>query len=421
MVTYLYRGDSWVCAAAVHAGVVDDGNGGCGRVELSGQGREYAGARGGGGLRSIPFDSYFPLSFTVSEEPALVACPGESQGALLLVSLFFTATLSLLTTSPLLLFVATLADGFVHVAFVSDPPEPSFHNVSVLPDRMSKFARRLLPAAFCLAVLYKTCVRQTLVGLDAQFEKTLLWLGGFWFGALSNYTLDWIPIQRLTTHDLEQQPGAKASLVVIVALLTLIAAQQIYYFWLEGRLLGYLALYGLFLSGIFVALLIPSINLRNPPLHFGTAAASRHELADATIDALPRPSPRPLCQRRGPLGIRIDPGNARRAPRGWRLRLSATCRRDAFPLAGASGVCGMEYHLFLETTTAFHGHKRHQRPRQRCRASPPLSPVRRCWRPGRELYVDQASEPSWTARVFSVCIYQGRRHTRLYQSGHLDG
>ncbi len=257
-----YRGDSWVCAAAIHAGIISDERGGCGRVELVGQRTGYPGVQGEGGLQSIAFDSYFPLSFAVSGGPALVACRGESRGVLLLVSMLFTATLSLFTTSPSLFFFVTLTAGFVHVGFVSDPPQATFHNISVLPDHTSKFAERFLPAAFCLVILYRTCVRRTLLGLDAPFDKTLLWLGGFWFGALSNYTLDWIPIQRLTSHDLEQQPGAKASLAVIVVLLVSIAAQQVYYFWLERRLLRYLALYGLFIAGIIVCLVLPSVKLR---------------------------------------------------------------------------------------------------------------------------------------------------------------
>ncbi|RMZ79573.1 hypothetical protein DV736_g6679, partial [Chaetothyriales sp. CBS 134916] len=259
--TEVYRGDSWVCASAIHAGVFSDGSGGCGRVSLAGHHSAFSGVEGRGGMRSIAFDSYFPLSFTISEEPG-GACQGESRGVLLLVSLLFTAMLSLCTTSPSLIFFATMTAGLIHVDFVSDPPEASFHNISVLPDRTSKFAERFLPAAFCLVVLYRTCVRPTLVGLDAQFEKTLLWLGGFWFGALSNYTFGWLPIQRLTAHDLEQQPGAQASLAVILIILALIVAQQIHFLWLEGRLIQYLALYGLFLAGVLICLAIPSVKLR---------------------------------------------------------------------------------------------------------------------------------------------------------------
>lgn len=79
---------------------------------------------------------------------------------------------------------------------------------------------------------------------------------------MSNYTLDWIPISRLTAHDLEQQPGAKLALAIVIGVLVLIALGQIYYFWCEGRLLTYLGLYGLFVFAILVCLAIPGVNLR---------------------------------------------------------------------------------------------------------------------------------------------------------------
>jgi hypothetical protein len=110
--------------------------------------------------------------------------------------------------------------------------------------------------------MYWTTIRKTLSGLTAQFEKALLWLGGFWIGALSNYTFDWIPISRLTAHDLDQQPGAKLALAVIILLLLVVIVGQAYYFWLEGRMLQYLGLYGLFVAGILICLGVPGVNLR---------------------------------------------------------------------------------------------------------------------------------------------------------------
>ncbi|CAN9113500.1 unnamed protein product [Alternaria alternata] len=115
---------------------------------------------------------------------------------------------------------------------------------------------------FVAVVLYSTIIKRTLSGLTAQFEKAIFWLGGFWIGALSNYTFDWIPISRLTAHDLEQQPGAKIALAVIIVVLAVIIVGQVYYFWLEGRLLRYLGLYGIFVTSILICLVIPGVNLR---------------------------------------------------------------------------------------------------------------------------------------------------------------
>lgn len=255
----VYRGDSFVCASALHAGVISDARGGCGRVSRLGEHIEFHDSKKHG-IDSISFDSYFPLSFSVSEDKRF-HCSDDPRQSLLVISLFSTGLLSIFFTSTLQLFpIFTII--FAHVSFASDPPSASYRNISVLPDHMSMFAKRILPALFCAVVLYRTVIKRTLSGLDAQIEKTVLWLGGFWFGALSNYTFDWIPISRLNAHDIEQQPGAKLALAIIIIVLVCIIAQQVYYFWLEGRLLPYLALYGMFIFGILFCLLIPGLSLR---------------------------------------------------------------------------------------------------------------------------------------------------------------
>lgn len=257
--TDAYRGDSFICASAIHAGIINDSNGGCGRVTLLGRHDNFTSAKRHY-IESIPFDSYFPLAFTVASDQS-TKCPSDPRIALLYVDIIFTAILSVFASSPTIFFPIFII-VFAHVAFASDPPSASFHNITVLPDHISMFAKRLLPALFCAVIIYRTTVRRTLQGLTAHMEKTVLWLGGVFFGALSNYTFDWIPIQRLTAHDLEQQPGAKLALAMILAVLVAIIAGQIYYFWLEGRLLRYLALYGLFIAGILVCVVIPGVSLR---------------------------------------------------------------------------------------------------------------------------------------------------------------
>ncbi|KAK1961813.1 LCCL domain-containing protein [Colletotrichum sublineola] len=261
----VYRGDSMICAAAIHAGVATDRSGGCGRLRRVGR-HDVFNASSRNGVETVPFDSYFPLSFELSAaaDPSLGGCGRRDPREVLLpTSLFFTSVFSLFTTSPAWQFFVSFVGIFAHVSFASDPPTTtSRHPASVLPDRISLFAGRLLPAAFCAVVLYRICVRRTLTNLGAQFEKTALWLGGFWFGALSNYTFGWMPIQRLTAHDIEQQPGAKPALALILTVLAFVMAKQVYFFWLEGRLPRFLALYALFLVGIIVGLSIPGLDLR---------------------------------------------------------------------------------------------------------------------------------------------------------------
>ncbi|KAF2111078.1 hypothetical protein BDV96DRAFT_614876 [Lophiotrema nucula] len=256
-----YRSDSFICGSAIHSGIISDGSGGCGRLSLTGREDSFSSTRHPiHGIESVPVDSYFPSSFTLAKDSAF-KCPTDPRNKILFVSLVFTAALSIFLVSPWQFFILFIMI-FAHVSFASDPPSASYRNITVLPDHISMFAKRLLPALFCAVVLYWTTVRRTIDGLRAQYEKTLLWLGGFWFGALSNYTFEWIPISRLNAHDIEQQPGAKLALAIILIVLIIIVFQQIYYFWKEGRLIRYLGIYGLFLLGIFVFLAIPGVSLR---------------------------------------------------------------------------------------------------------------------------------------------------------------
>lgn len=254
-----YRGDSFICGAAIHAGVVSDASGGCGRVTRVGERPSFESTESNG-IESIAFGSYFPLSYTVAEDPSIPTCHADIRWPLLTVTLPATIAATLFSTSPAYTFAFVSLALFAHTAFASDPP-PS-RAPDVLPDLTSLFARRLLPASFCALAVYRTCVRRTLAGLTAQVEKVVLWLGAFWVGVLSNYTFSAIPIQRLTPHDLEQQPGAKVALAIILAVVALMVLGQAYHFRTEGRLRGILKLYAVLGAALVLLVLLPGLRLR---------------------------------------------------------------------------------------------------------------------------------------------------------------
>lgn len=256
-----YRGDSFICASAIHAGVVTDTRGGCGRLARIGEWQIFP-SSGGNGIDSVEFDSYFPMAFTVSQDPGIQCGTGELRGVLLFISVLFTSTLFVFTTTSKRHFFIIFVAIFIHVGMVSDPPSASTYNTSTFPDHLSKLAGSLLPALFCATVVYQTVVTRCLANCKAHLEKTLLWLGSFWVGALSNLTFEWIPISRLTTHDLKQQTGAMVALAIIVVALAFIVAQQAHSFWLEGRLARYLSLYAIFILGILACILMPGLEFR---------------------------------------------------------------------------------------------------------------------------------------------------------------
>jgi len=249
-----YRGDSFICGAAVHAGYINDAEGGCGVVKLVGEYSGYPSTKRHD-LDSIAFDSYFPLSFTFVEGAAS-QCQ-DLRWPLLAVSVTFSAVLSLFTESPGVFFWTTFTALFVHVGLVSDPP--GFEDYRQL---LSTAMGRFLPSAFVAYVLYITTIRHTLTGLRAQIEKTVLWLGACWLGSLNNYTFDKIPISRLTPHDIAQQPGAIPSLVIIVLILVSAALWQAWTIRVEGKMPKYLAVYGIMAAALLVMIAIPTMKIR---------------------------------------------------------------------------------------------------------------------------------------------------------------
>ncbi|KFH41297.1 hypothetical protein ACRE_080060 [Hapsidospora chrysogenum ATCC 11550] len=250
-----YRGDSFICGAAIHAGIISNAAGGCGVVELIGEQDAFVGSDRNG-IPSVSFDSHFPLSFRFL--PDVHCSARDTRWELLAISAVFTGVLSLLTNSPALFFFPSFVGIFWTVGTALDtPPHRSLAHL------FSIVLGRFLPAMFCAWVMYdRMGIRRTLAGLTAQVEKTILWLGACWVGGLDNYTLSFIPINRLSGHDLEQQPGAKAALAIIIIVLLAVIASQVWFFQQEARLLRYLKLYALLVGGIVISLLLPELELR---------------------------------------------------------------------------------------------------------------------------------------------------------------
>ncbi|KAH8731730.1 hypothetical protein GQ44DRAFT_264368 [Phaeosphaeriaceae sp. PMI808] len=249
-----YRADSFICGAAIHAGFISDASGGCGVVAQIGE-KSHFPTVNKNHITSVAFDSYFPMSFTFL--PGTHAQCRDLRWPLLGVSLTFTILLSLFTTSPSVFFSSIFVGIFFHVALASDPP-----NLTDYYSIISIALGRLLPAGFCMYAVYHFAVKRQLQGLRAQIEKTILWLGGCWVGALNNYTFDKIPIERLTPHDIQNQPGAIPALIIIVLILFAIALGQAWALRIEGRLPKYLAIYGILVGGILVLVAIPNMNVR---------------------------------------------------------------------------------------------------------------------------------------------------------------
>lgn len=250
----VYRGDSFICASAVQAGFIQDSEGGCGVLTLTGEQPSFSASKHNG-ISSLGFNSYFPHSFGFLSGTQ-AQCKDLRWPALIL-TVFFTSLLSLFTTSPAVFFWSIFVALFLHVALASDPPSVT-DQYSLLSIAFGRF----LPACFCGWITYRYTAKRSLIGLTAQIEKTILWLGPAWVGALNNYTFDRMPLQRLTPHDIKAQPGGVTVLISIVLIIFTIALGQAWSFRVEGRMPKYLFIYCLLVGSLLLMLALPGLNLR---------------------------------------------------------------------------------------------------------------------------------------------------------------
>ncbi|EER41084.1 LCCL domain-containing protein [Histoplasma capsulatum H143] len=258
----IYRADSKVCQAAIHAGVISDSTGGCGVVELTGAGHSYFASKAHG-ISSIGFPSTFPKSFRFLRLlDSQSDCPGDLRWPLFAITAAAIVLVSLFTTSPAVFFFTTFFMLILHVGLVSDPPD--LHKVA---DLFSLLCSRLLPASFIAYVLYIYCARPLLQPLASppvyQFSKTILYLGPAFIGALNNYTFAlWIPIQRLTPHDIKSQPGAPIALAIVITIIISIVLGQAWHIRQGGLFFHYLKIYLCIGGGLIFLLVLPQFRLR---------------------------------------------------------------------------------------------------------------------------------------------------------------
>ncbi|DAA77279.1 TPA_exp: Uncharacterized protein A8136_6539 [Trichophyton benhamiae CBS 112371] len=258
----IYRADSYVCQAAIHAGVVSGANGGCGVVQLVGSSDEYF-ASEAHGFNSTGFPSKFPKSYKfVKLEGKEFKCPRDMRWVLLAITATTLALLSIFTTSPAVFFFSTFVILIMHVGLVSDPP-----GVAGMAELLSMLFSRLLPASFIAYVLYLYCAVPLLKPLSSppmyQITRTILYLVPAFIGALNNYTFaSWIPIQRLTPHDIQNQPGAPVALAIVLTIVISIVLTQAWQIRQGGLFFHFIKIYLVIAISIFILLALPGLRLR---------------------------------------------------------------------------------------------------------------------------------------------------------------
>lgn len=289
-----YRADSFPCGAAVHSGVISPVFGGCARLSYSsGTQDRFMATKGHYGVSdSITFDSLFPYSYFFKSISAKVSHCYDPRVPLLLLNVLMGIPIVFLASGVTFFWVISIV-GFWTISLATDPPvlvDP--YESETLYQLISVCLERFLPTCFILYFLWSVSVKRTFGDLssytrlgisDAEGQtvsnegadnyssltRLILWYPLFWLGILNNVTFDRLPVDRLTWHDLQVQPGALLTVMIVSLILIFCVVAQAYYVWLLGRFWKLLLVYGMIFGFLFLLGNIPGLTLRIHHYIFG--------------------------------------------------------------------------------------------------------------------------------------------------------
>lgn len=271
VLTHPYRGDSFPCGAAVHSGLISPFFGGCARLSYeSGPQSTFPGTSGHYGVgSSVSFDSFFGHSFVFRNLAGSFSNCYDPRLLVLVLNIVLGAPVVYLALGAVFFWTINVV-GFWTIVLATDPPVTvNVLDLETYSQLISVGLERLLPTCCILYVLWRTSARHTLgpyppdLGmLKSPLTNLVLWYPLYWLGILNNMTFDRLPVDRLTLHDIQEQPGALLAIVSIIGVIVTCAFIQGYKIWLSGRFRKYLAIYGLFVASLVVLSNLPGLTLR---------------------------------------------------------------------------------------------------------------------------------------------------------------
>ncbi|PPQ67072.1 hypothetical protein CVT25_005673 [Psilocybe cyanescens] len=249
-----YRGDSFICSAAIQAGIISSQKGGCGSLNLIENFTDFLPFTSHG-LTSIGFPTVFPIAFQFLGSTSLSHCADLRNEALAFNILVTSALFILLRPKSIVLYWCLVCIGFWHVILFSQPTGP--------PPKLDVAFESFLPVLFIAYTFWRLGFRFVMPAFrSAPFESCILYLSGFWVGVLNNLTFDKLPLSRLTSSDLGKRNGAITTLAVMLVIIVILAINQMRVI----RKTGWLPYYaGWYIAGGLVTLvlaLLPGLELR---------------------------------------------------------------------------------------------------------------------------------------------------------------
>lgn len=250
----MYRGDSFVCAAAIHAGVLEAGKGGCGSLWLAGASANLGSAYQHG-INSTSYASSFPVNYFFDESTQSRDCTDRRSRGYILDVILLAFVGFTLRPKPIVYFYTLVCLGFWHINFISEPRE--------YPMTISDPFGDFLPTLFVAYAIWRLTFRFIWPAFrKVPLEREVFTQGLFWIGTLLGIVFENVPLSRLVASDISNEPGALTSIIVIVVVAIVLAINQVRVIRKTGALPKYLTL--LVIGGVIIALLaaVPTTGVR---------------------------------------------------------------------------------------------------------------------------------------------------------------
>ncbi|WVR08780.1 hypothetical protein IAU60_005838 [Kwoniella sp. DSM 27419] len=253
-----YRADSWVCASAIHSGLVSPTLGGCVNFHAMPypQGHSGYASSESNGLVSIAFSPFFPGAFRLSAHLASgcldlhYIITGVNAFCLAVTTLF-------MRPPPALLFTILLVGGYFHLTLFVNPPH--------VPPNWETIFARLPPVLLTGYWAWQVSFKRTMGGfIELPFEHALWQGAGFWMGIESHVIFAKLPISRLGYDALD--PGGVIALTVIIVIMVMVVLVQAWQMRKYGLLRYYLIRYIGLVPLLIILAFIPSYTFR--PHHY---------------------------------------------------------------------------------------------------------------------------------------------------------
>lgn len=204
-----YRADSYVCAAAIHHGYMNNREGKIGRIVFEGPKSKFEGSEGGAGIDSLSFDSWFPQSFSFDDDfPNQHKLSGNHDFSLAVIwiNIVLSVIFAYFTTDGLVLLGYDgpwILDSCIGLrsAVVKCKLFKSANYFGADFDFLPPF---LAIYTIFLCYLVLQCSRNA-CWIENTFVQNYFMGWRFWISAMENYTFKQLPINRLIVSDIRQQ------------------------------------------------------------------------------------------------------------------------------------------------------------------------------------------------------------------------